>query len=212
MRQWSYPLVTLALVVLACGSPTIQTSPSPTAPVGQTPSATASVLPTPTALPTEKPVDESPPASGLPAYLCQAQSGGVEKAEIPANVLRDVRTGRHDSEGFDRFVMEFTSPNWTYVVTPQSNVFTRDPSGLQVTLQGTAGLRVVVRNTVNHNDQGQPVETVLNSVPDYRVLKQTTQLGDFEGIVTWGLGIARPNCFRAFVLTGPDRLVVDVQH
>jgi hypothetical protein len=71
---------------------------------------------------------------------------------------------------------------------------------------------VVVRNTVNHNDQAQPVETVLNSVPNYQVLKQTTQLGDFEGIVTWGLGIASPNCFRAFALTGPDRLVVDVQH
>jgi hypothetical protein len=68
----------------------------------------------------------------------------------------------------------------------------RDPSGLQVTLQGTAGLRAVVRNSVNHNDQGQPVETVLNSVPNYQVLKQTTQLGDFEGIVTWGFGIRQP--------------------
>ena len=29
--------------------------------------------------------------------------------------------------------------------------------------------------------------------------------------VTWGLGVAHPSCFRAFTLSGPSRLVVDVQ-
>jgi hypothetical protein len=47
--------------------------------------------------------------------------------------------------------------------------------------------------------------------PALKELREARQLGDFEGAVSWGLGLTRANCFRAYVLTGPSRLVIDVQ-
>ncbi len=32
---------------------------------------------------------------------------------------------------------------------------------------------------------------------------------DFEGYLSWGLGLAKPVCLRAFTLSDPPRLVVD---
>ena len=36
-------------------------------------------------------------------------------------------------------------------------------------------------------------------------------LEDFEGYVALGLGVNSSNCYRAFVLQNPTRLVVDIQ-
>lgn len=205
--------VAAALALAACqvgGPPGV--SPSPLSSATPSPVAGGGASPSPSVLPTEKPVDEVPPTS-LPQFSCQAQSGGVQRAPVPPNVLKDVRTGSHASDGFDRFVMEFSSAEWSYEVTPQpTREFTLDPSGMKALLEGTAGLRVVVRDTTNHNDLGQPVEAVLDAMPRYQVIREVRQLGDFEGIVTWGIGISSQRCFRAFVLTNPDRLVVDVTY
>ena len=35
-------------------------------------------------------------------------------------------------------------------------------------------------------------------------------IGDIEGVVTWGLGVAGPACTRVLTLSAPARLVVDV--
>lgn len=208
---WTMAAVALVLTA-ACGSQiAIRPSPSasPTTAASAAPTPVPSALPTPAALPTEKPVDEIPPEAG-PRFSCEGQTGGPGQPG-PPSVLQDARVGRHDSQGFDRFVLEFDAATWTYDIFPQGNQFTRDPSGLPVTLQGSAGLEVVVHNAANHDEQGHPVETVLNSVPSYPTLKQVTQVGDFEGVLTWGLGIEANHCFRSFALTSPSRLVVDVQ-
>ena len=47
--------------------------------------------------------------------------------------------------------------------------------------------------------------------PEYQVLKEARQTEDFEGYVSWGLGLSKPACMRAFVLNDPARLVVDLQ-
>jgi hypothetical protein len=43
-------------------------------------------------------------------------------------------------------------------------------------------------------------------------LKEARSLGDFEGYVTWGLGLAHPSCKRVVTLTSPARLIIDVPH
>jgi hypothetical protein len=42
------------------------------------------------------------------------------------------------------------------------------------------------------------------------MLRQVKGAGDFEGTVSFGLGLASTSGFRVFTLSGPDRLVVDV--
>ncbi|TMF20363.1 MAG: hypothetical protein E6I36_10635 [Chloroflexi bacterium] len=48
-------------------------------------------------------------------------------------------------------------------------------------------------------------------VTGYAGLAEVTRLEDFEGVVQLGLGVNGPACYRAFFLSNPARLVVDVQ-
>jgi len=111
--------------------------------------------------------------------------------------------------GYDRFVLEFAGPLPQYEVRAQSGAtFTQDASGAPVTLAGSAGLVVTVRGAQAHG--------TFTGATDLRpdgtgVLREARQVGDFEGVVTWGLGLSRATCFRAFTLTGPSRLIVDIQ-
>ena len=40
---------------------------------------------------------------------------------------------------------------------------------------------------------------------------EVKRLEDFEGVVQLGLGVNGSGCYRAFFLTNPDRLVIDLQ-
>ena len=43
-------------------------------------------------------------------------------------------------------------------------------------------------------------------------LRQVKKAGDFEGVVSFGLGLRRRTGFRVFRLSAPTRIVVDVAH
>ena len=110
--------------------------------------------------------------------------------------------------GLDRFVIEFGGPVPQYEVKPQASArFVQDPSGQSVSLDGSAGLSVTVHNAQSHGSYSGSTDLR----PALKELREARQLGDFEGVVSWGLGLTRANCFRAYVLTGPSRLVIDVQ-
>lgn len=144
-------------------------------------------------------------AAALPGYRCGTLSGGSSTVH---SQITDVRVGQHAS--FDRFVIEFSTHRVPhYQITPKSNTtFALDPSGRSVTLLGSAGQRVVL-----HTATG--VGTYHGSA-DFRTgfpqLVEARRLGDFEGYVTWGLGLTHQSCRRVFTLTNPTRLVIDVPH
>jgi hypothetical protein len=77
-----------------------------------------------------------------------------------------------------------------------------------VRLKGTKRIKIVVQNARGHTEAGRP--TIPNVVmPLCPNLRQGKTAGDFEGVVTFGLGLRRKTGFR---LTSPKRLVVDVAH
>ena len=43
-------------------------------------------------------------------------------------------------------------------------------------------------------------------------LRQVKKAGDFEGVVSYGLGLRRRTGFRVFRLSAPTRIVIDVAH
>ena len=61
---------------------------------------------------------------------------------------------------------------------------------------------------------GQGGTDLLPSVraPHCANLRQMKPTGDFEGVVSFGLGLRRKTGFRVFRLTRPARTVVDVAH
>jgi hypothetical protein len=120
--------------------------------------------------------------------------------------ITDVRTGQHD--GYDRFVIEFSGPVPGYKVERMaSSSQTEDASGRTVQLAGAASLRVATNPAQAYGTYSGSTDLT----PGYGVLKEARQMGDFEGVNSWGLGLGRPNCFRAFTLTSPSRLVIDIQ-
>ena len=175
------------------GSPTPVTSPSPE----------ISPSPSPTAVP-----------SNLPPFACSSLSGGGESMPAPPHAVpnvTDVRVG--PANGYDRFVIEFDAAVPAYSVTPQaSSSFMTDPRGEILQLQGSSGVLIVVHGASGFDLSGKQTFTGSQDLtPGYPVLKEARQVSDFERVFSWGLGLSSPNCIRAFTLTGPDRLVVDVQ-
>lgn len=138
------------------------------------------------------------PAAALAAFGTAPVAGG------PAPVtVTNVTVGRHS--GFDRVVFTSTAPisSWEVRYVPQ---VTKDPTGTPIPLLGAADILVVVHGTdwVAHPSV-QPDLT-----PAFPALRQVRGAGEFEGVLSYGLGQQRKADFRVFTLTGPDRLVVDV--
>ncbi len=183
----------LSIMVVACGS-----SVAPAAAV--TPGAS----PGPASGPRidQPPVTPpAPPGTNLPAFACSDASGGQTGV---ANVI----TARvAEQPGYDRFVLQFDSMVPSYTVKRQARpVFPLGASGQTITLSGTSGVAVRVHSATGANTFTGPTDL---THPEYLVLKEARQTEDFEGYVSWGLGLGSAACLRTFTLTDPARLVVD---
>ena len=145
----------------------------------------------------------TPTAANLPVFSCADASGGLSTA---VNVTA-VRPGQDN--GYDRFVLQFDSSAVipTYTVKRQTTAtFKADASGQPVTLDGNYGILVHVTPSTEHDTYTGPTDF---KHPDFAVLKEARLVGDFEGSVSWGLGLSRAACMRAFTLQDPARLVID---
>lgn len=176
---------------------------------------------TPTASPaltvTATPIVPSPTPTASPASTpFQGTRGPVEKEGTtpvpPGALLVDVRTGRHDT--FDRVVFEFDHglPGYRieYVQPPILGEFSGEP----VDIAGNAFLRVNFRVAAAHDPStGEPTYTgpleIVSRLPSLVELGRT---GDFEGQLTWVMGLTEEVDFRVFELEDPFRVAIDVKH
>jgi hypothetical protein len=186
------PLV-LALVLVACSNNGNEGASSP-----------------PSSLPSPSPTQTAPPPSPTPSppagFQCGSSfKGGSASSGAPTGpTVTGVRVGGHT--GFDRFVMEFSGPVPSYKVVPQNSpVFTLDPKGTKVTLQGTTGVLITVKP---ENWQAYSGPTGMR--PGLPFLKQARMVQNFEGTMQRGLGIQGVPCLMVTTLNSPPRLVVDV--
>ncbi|TMF85242.1 MAG: hypothetical protein E6I07_11130 [Chloroflexi bacterium] len=143
-------------------------------------------------------------AQDLPAFTCTDKSGGAASA---AGTVTGIRIAHHD--GYDRLVIDFSSGTTAvpqYDLTRQnSSTVVRDASGQSVTLEGSAGIRAVLRNS----DIASGVPSDLK--PRLPEIREIANIGNFERVVSYGVGLKTAACFRVLELSGPTRLVIDVQ-
>lgn len=142
-------------------------------------------------------------ASDLPAFSCTDKSGGT--SGVTGTVTR-VEAAHHD--GYDRLVIGFATSLAvpTYEVHRQAtSAFIRDASGQSVTLEGSAGIRIVLRDS----DIADGVPADLK--PRLPEMRQVANIGNFERVVSYGAGLKDQACIRVFELANPSRLVIDVQ-
>jgi hypothetical protein len=121
--------------------------------------------------------------------------------------LESVEVGHHDT--FDRVVFVFSShvPGYNVNYVPE---VTTDPSDQPVQLDGSAFIFVAM-HSVASAQVGAPPAPQGRQTPLFAELREIAGAGDFEGVVSFGLGLTAQSGFRVSTLTNPDRLVVDVQ-
>ena len=109
---------------------------------------------------------------------------------------------------YDRVVFEFNGPV-PLIQIEYVNQLVGDGSGLPVPIVGNAILHVRFAGAQAHNDNGQ------TTVPDHITynlpnVKEVVRAGDFEGIVTYGIGLDHKAEMRIITLANASRVVIDL--
>jgi len=132
----------------------------------------------------------------------------ADLVELP--LLVAVRAGRN--KDFDRVVFDFEGSVPGYLVQ-YVHELSQDGTGNPIPLRGRAVVQIVIRPAAAHRDDGTPTRTgPLPALRGFAAFRQIADAGDFEAQLTWGIGVAARTGLRAFTLTGPSRVVVDVGH
>jgi hypothetical protein len=206
--------IAATLIVLILAACTASTSPSPSASITpsalptQAPTAPSTATPTPTPTPTPSPTTAAEPTAGdLGDFICNypyAVDGNAGRAHINA-----VRVGSH--KGYDRIVFQFEAGIPTMDVRVGRPPFTYDPSGLPMRVDGSDFLVFILRGGTGLTPNGRVTyDGPTDFTPDYPILVQFIQAGDFEAQSEWVAGLTGPACIRVFTLRRPDRLVIDL--
>lgn len=125
-------------------------------------------------------------------------------------VLTDIRTGRHS--GYEQVVLAFAGTFGSVRVGYVAAVHA-DPSDRIIPLRGSAFLQVAVQGAVARYAAvplPRPYTGPSTVTPGYPTTKQVSISGDFEAVLSVGVGLDRVAGFRIERLRAPDRLVIDV--
>jgi len=143
--------------------------------------------------------------TSLAAVVLALAAGPAGAQSAPT--LTDVRAGGHT--GFDRVVFEFRG------AVPEHRVryvkqLVQDGSGKPVSVAGTADLEVVFHGANAHEDDGTPTVSPRRFSTGLPAVKEIAQIGDFEAVVTYGIGVDSKRPIKVSTLSNPSRLVIDV--
>jgi hypothetical protein len=159
-----------------------------------------------------------PPTSAAASPVRVAHPAGAERGAPPSvGLLQAIRTGRH--RGYDRLVLQFTGTNPPAHRIRYVDEVRADPSDRPVTLRGRAALHVVLEGATLDTAPREPDPSKAQRyrgparvTPGLPLLKDVAVAGDFEGVLSFGVGLARPAGLRVLTLTGPARLVIDFRY
>jgi hypothetical protein len=136
--------------------------------------------------------------------------------DLPGTVvLNDVRVAPNDAGGFDRIVFEFRGDRLPIhaisQVTPNS--LSECGSGRAVGLNAASALDVRFQPSDAHAMEGESIRPTVQwrekrfNLP---TIKHVVMTCDFEGVVTWAIGLGYNAAYKAQELNNPPRLVIDV--
>ena len=134
---------------------------------------------------------------------------------VAVPMLRAVEMSPGPGAGYDRIVFEFAGDSGTppgYRIEYTTGPVQRCGSGDPVAVAGAARLVVRFEPAQAHDAHGALTPAARHYAPGLPAVREMTLICDFEGQVTWVLGIAAPSEYRVSELTGPARLVLDVRY
>jgi hypothetical protein len=186
------------LAAVGCGEDSAEPSPSATATRG------AGATGTPTRSATS-PSTVEPFEGGREPVEATPAPGGPTTA-----LLLAVRTAEQGT--FDRITFEFEGGLPGYSVQYVEPPIIADASGLEVDIEGSAFIQMRMEPAAGHDPEtgDETYVGALELKPDLPSLLEAERTGDFEGVLTWVLGVSEEADFRVWTLDGPPRLMVDV--
>ncbi|AUX26543.1 hypothetical protein SOCEGT47_071130 [Sorangium cellulosum] len=149
-------------------------------------------------------------AAGADTFEGTAGVTDKPRPDAKPSVLRDVRAAGH--EHYDRVVFEFegdTLPGYhvEYIDRPVRQC----GSGEVTEVAGDGWLAVRMTPAAAHTEAGRATIPFRERKLALGVIEELERTCDFEGEVTWVVGVSSPNRYRVLELTRPARLVIDVK-
>lgn len=165
--------------------------------------------------PVEQPERAEDPvnAANVPA---PASRGTVESVEIKRPdmdpvVLQDVAIEKQANS--DRIIFTFEGSSVPgYRVAYTSPPVEQCGSGEPLTVNGTEMLIVNLSPAQAHTEAGLPTLKQREQHPLMPVLQEMELSCDFEGEVSWALGLAARKPYQASELSDPARLMIEIEH
>ncbi|SSC22995.1 Hypothetical protein KLENKIAIHU_1590 [Klenkia terrae] len=167
----------------------------------------------------------SAPGTATPSGSDPEGAGGAQPSTFPADTSPDtgeatagegptvvtaLRVG--DQDGFDRVVFEVSgsaAPGWDVAYVDAA---TAEGSGEPVDVPGTTFLRVTLTGITNPYEAPEVTEVGRGAYPGQGGPVQGVWFDStFEGQALAYVGLDAERPFRVYALTGPSRIVVDVQ-
>jgi hypothetical protein len=152
---------------------------------------------------------EKPPIADVLMVCTNEGDAAMPTTPTTHATLIAIRAAYHPeaTPSYDRVVFEFNGQLPPLRIEYVKSLIA-DGSGLPVPIAGRAILLVQFTSTQAHGDTGQA--TAPNHMaPNLPLVKAIVSAGDFEGVVTYGIGLARKVDTRMLTMEAPNRLVID---
>ena len=125
-----------------------------------------------------------------------------------------LRTQSIEQRGdYYRIVFEFSAPVANYHVRYVPLPVRQDPSDQVVELQGDNAIQISIGATGLDQSQNPPVQTYAGSqriVVGAGAVREMVQIGDFEAVMNWVIGVQGTPEFRVSVEQNPSQLVIEI--
>lgn len=144
-------------------------------------------------------------ATGVSAATGGAAASTVAGVRVP--VLVNITAGHHP--GYDRVVFRFSGGLPSRRDARYVSRLIADPSGRRIQIAGRAILRVTLFPAAAHTESGvisAPARMTF-ALPNVMVAVRS---GDFESVLSYGIGLAGRAPFHIHTLRNPSRVVVDI--
>lgn len=197
-------------------APTLDAQPASSAVVS--PAGTAQALlpapvltaePAPKLAPQPSIVQPEPIARSMPPVAARPGRVRVTRSGEPAllNALRVTKNA-----GFDRLVFEFRERVPGYRIEYVNRPARDCESGQVRRVDGSGRLELQFFPAQAHAEDGEPVFRVRALKPALSAVRELERTCDRNGVMTWVVGTKAVNRYRAYELTAPPRLVVQIDH
>jgi hypothetical protein len=112
-----------------------------------------------------------------------------------------------------RIAFGFSAPVTNYHVRYVPLPVRQDPSDQVVELQGDNAIQISIGATGLDQSQNPPVQTYAGSqriVVGNGSVRELVQIGDFEAVMNWVVGVQGKPEFRVSVVQNPPQLVIEI--